>query len=80
MKTIEVRFFAAFRDQAGVSDASVDTDAATVAELFDELRTSHPSLERYPAMKYAVNDELVPADASVSDGDQVLFFPPVAGG
>lgn len=80
MKAIDVQFFAAFRDQAGMSQAPVRTDAATVNDLFDELRRAHPTLERYAAMKFAVNDELVAADAPIADGDRVLFFPPVAGG
>jgi molybdopterin converting factor small subunit len=28
----------------------------------------------------AVNDEMASWDSSLSDGDEVLFFPPVAGG
>jgi len=30
--------------------------------------------------KVAINDELAPWDVRLSAGDEVLFFPPVAGG
>ena len=77
---IHVTFFAAFREQAGESETTLSTDAVTVGDLFDELRVGRPALERYAAMKFAVNDELVSADASLAENDHVLFFPPVAGG
>ena len=77
---VHVTFFAAFREQAGQREATLSTDAATVGDLFEELRATRPALERYPAMKFAVNDELVSAEATLADDDRVLFFPPVAGG
>jgi molybdopterin converting factor subunit 1 len=80
MKKVHVQFFAAFRDQAGTAQVEVSTVAATVSELFDELCADRAALTRYPAMKFALNDQLVAADATLSNGDSVLFFPPVAGG
>lgn len=80
MKTVNVTFFAAFRDQVGRSNERVETDAATVGALFDELAERWGKLEAYPAMKFALNDEMVRADHALEDDDEVLFFPPVAGG
>lgn len=80
MKKVQVSFFAAFRDQYGRDGDSVATSASTVSDLFSELCAQRPALERYPAMKFAINDDLVAPDAPVNDGDRVLFFPPVAGG
>ncbi|MFK7885336.1 MAG: MoaD/ThiS family protein [Gammaproteobacteria bacterium] len=80
MKTVTVTFFAAFRDQAGRANEQVTTEVASVSELFAELVSRWSSLETYPKMKYAINDEMVQADHALRDGDDVLFFPPVAGG
>ena len=80
MKTLTVRYFAVFREQAGRDEEIVESAAANPAELFEELRQRHAGLEAFHHMKYALNDELVGADAALADGDRVLFFPPVAGG
>jgi molybdopterin converting factor subunit 1 len=80
MKSVTVTFFAAFRDQAGKDQETLQTNAATVGELFEEVAARLSGLESYSRMKFAVNDEMVRADHAVADGDEVLFFPPVAGG
>lgn len=80
MKTVNVTFFAVFRDQAGRDKEQVQTSAGTVGELFDELAARLSGLENYPQMKFAINDEMVRAGHVLQDGDEVLFFPPVAGG
>ena len=80
MTTLHVSFFAAFRDQAGVSEHTVTTQVGSARELFDELRVTFTGLEPYANMKFAVNDAMVNADYVLRDGDRVLFFPPVAGG
>ncbi|MFK8014414.1 MAG: MoaD/ThiS family protein [Gammaproteobacteria bacterium] len=80
MTTLHVSFFAAFRDQTGVSEQTVTTNAVSARELFDELRSTFTGLEAYVNMKFAVNDEMVDADYVLRDNDRVLFFPPVAGG
>jgi molybdopterin converting factor subunit 1 len=77
---IEVRYFAAFREAAGVATESVETDAGTAAELFGECANRYPALQAYSASLVAVNDEMADWERPLTDGDQVLFFPPVAGG
>lgn len=77
---VQVSYFAAFREAAGVSSERIETDAATAEALFAECAGRHPKLQRYTASLVAVNDEMSGWDAPLADGDQVLFFPPVAGG
>jgi len=50
------------------------------AELFDECRKRHHGLESYSASMVAINDEMAAWDTPLSEDDEVLFFPPVAGG
>ncbi len=78
--SIIVRYFAAFREAAGLAEEHVDTTAATPAALFAECVARHSALERYTASLVAINDEMAGWESELSDGDEVLFFPPVAGG
>lgn len=80
MKEVTVRFFAAFRDAAGVERETLQSNAASVDALFDEMVRRHDGLEREAAALVAINDVMVPWNAAFADGDEVLFFPPVAGG
>lgn len=80
MKTVRVRFFAAFREAAGTKTGVISTDAATTGELFAELAARFEGLQRPPASLVAVNDRMVNWDSAIAEGDEVLFFPPVSGG
>ena len=62
------------------SEESVEVDANTARDLFAELQHRHGSNEPSGHCKVAINDEMADWDDSVSDGDTVLLFPPVAGG
>lgn len=80
MNTLRVRWFAAYRDATGVAEESVQSSAATAADLFAEMTRRHDALGRYRRALVAINDEMKSWEASLADGDEVLFFPPVAGG
>lgn len=77
---VTIEYFAAFREQAGVSEEVLDVAPQTVAALFKSLAGTHGFRDPQSRCKVAVNDELVAWEASIADGDRVLFFPPVAGG
>ncbi len=80
MKTVHVRYFAAFRDATGRSEETIASAAETLAELFGERVAAHTALHPEAAARVALNDTLVDWESAFSDGDEVLFFPPVAGG
>ena len=79
MTQIHVEYFAILREHTGRNAEDLTTEALTVAELFDELnrRYEFPEVGR---MKVAVNDEFGDWNSSLTDGDTVVFIPPVAGG
>ncbi len=79
-KTITVRYFAMFRENAGVSEETLSLDATTVADVFEATRERHGSAEPSGHCKVAINDEMADWGSKVADGDVVLLFPPVAGG
>lgn len=77
---VRVRYFALFRDQAGCGAETVEWAGGTAADLFQTMTTTHPSLKAEAAALVAINDEMSAWDTPVNDDDEVLFFPPVAGG
>lgn len=79
-KTITVRYFASFREHAGIGEETLELAAETARDVFDALRHRHGSHEPSRHCKVAINDEMSDWHATVRDGDTVLLFPPVAGG
>ncbi len=77
---VTVRYFAAFREATGLATEAVETSAATPGALFEECRARHADLVAWEASLVAINDEMARWDSAISEGDEVLFFPPVAGG
>ena len=80
MKTITVRYFAMFRENAGLGEEMLQLDAATAMDVFEQTRERHGSTEPSGHCKVAINDTMADWSDSVSEGDTVLLFPPVAGG
>jgi molybdopterin converting factor small subunit len=80
MNQFKVRYFAAFREATGVESEQVHSSATTPAELFAECTARFGQLQSYSAAKVAINDEMSGWDSPLANGDEVLFFPPVAGG
>ena len=83
-KKIHVRYFASIREALGRSEESVETDAATVGALRDELIARGGdyagSLARGKAVRVAVDQVLGNEAVGLMDGAEVAFFPPVTGG
>lgn len=80
MNQIRVRYFAAFREATGIETELVETASGSAAELFSECAGRFDRLQSYSAAMVAINDEMSDWNAPLQDGDEVLFFPPVAGG
>lgn len=79
-KNITVRYFAGFREHAGIDKETISVEASTAADVYKKLQHRHGSAEPLGHCKVAINDQMADWDATVSDGDTVLLFPPVAGG
>jgi len=77
---IRIRYFAAFREATGIAFEDIETRVETAAALFAECADRYPGLQSWSASQVAVNDELADWGRVLTDGDEVLFFPPVAGG
>ena len=79
-KTITVRYFAMFREHAGLGEETLVLNAATAKDVFEQTRLRHGSTEPNGHCKVAINDAMADWSSPVADGDTVLLFPPVAGG
>jgi molybdopterin synthase catalytic subunit len=79
---VRTRLFARLRELAGTDIESVELrSGSTVADVYDALRTLHPSLDpNRGSVRAAVNQEFADWDAPVANGDEVAFIPPVSGG
>jgi len=81
---MDVLYFAWVRERVGRPKDKVETNAATVRDLVNELRERE---ERYAAafgdldaLRVAVDQELTGFDAPLKDAREVAFFPPMTGG
>ena len=81
---MNILYFAWVRERIGLPREEIDTKAATVAELVEELKVRE---ERYAlafsdlsALRVAIDQELTGFDASLEGVREVAFFPPMTGG
>lgn len=81
---IDVMYFAWVRERIGIPKEAIETSAATVADLIEELKQRE---ERYAvafqditALRVAVDQELTEFDAPLAGVKEVAFFPPMTGG
>ncbi|MGB3313688.1 MAG: molybdopterin converting factor subunit 1 [Albidovulum sp.] len=81
---IDVLYFAWVRERIGVPRERIDTQAATVAELVEELKARE---DRYAAafadvtaLRVALDQELTEFSAPLDGVREVAFFPPMTGG
>lgn len=79
---VTIRLFARLRDLAGSGELVRDVPhPATVQSVWQALVTEMPALGEYErTMSVAVNADYSRMNASVNEGDEVAFLPPVSGG
>lgn len=82
--TLRVLYFARLRERFGVGEESLTCDGATVADLLAQLRARGGAwaeeLAAGRTFRVAVDQSIVPLDATLADGAEVAIFPPVTGG
>ncbi len=80
---INIRFFAMLRERLGVDKVDFQyTDEKTVSDIKQKLiaRGEPWTLLAEQDVLIALNQTLTSASATVKDGDEIAFFPPVTGG
>jgi molybdopterin converting factor subunit 1 len=79
---IKTLFFASYRDLLGTSELLLELpEGATVGDAVVSVRARGGAFEVLPQeAAVAVNQTYAPAHVTLSDGDEIAFIPPVAGG
>jgi len=81
---VTVKYFASIREAIGQGSERVETSAANLVALRDELIARGgayaESLARGRAVRVALDQVMADESAALPDGAEVAFFPPVTGG
>ncbi|HYM14095.1 MAG TPA: MoaD/ThiS family protein [Dehalococcoidia bacterium] len=79
---VSIRLYAGLQAMIGSRDIEMQLPArATVAQLRDRLAEQYPIVQAFmPMLVCAVDEEYVPPEHVLRDGDHVALIPPVSGG
>ena len=77
---LRLKYFASLADRAGRADETIDTSAHSPRDVYIEIAPRHGFSFPLERLRVAVNGALVPWDQALSDGDEIVFLPPVSGG
>jgi molybdopterin converting factor subunit 1 len=82
MITITIKLFARMRELAGASTLEREiAENSTITDLIAALQREFPEWAKTsPRVVVALNQEFVDLTTTLTDGDEVAFFPPVSGG
>jgi len=74
--TLTVCYFGLLAERRGLTEERITTAATTPAGLYAELELG----VSISGLRAAVNDEFVPWDHPLNDGDRIALLPPMSGG
>jgi molybdopterin converting factor small subunit len=77
---LKIHYYALLREQAGRSEETWETTAATPAAVYAELNTRYRFTLAREQLRVAVNSEFSDWTRTLQPGDALVFIPPVAGG
>ncbi len=81
---VDIVYFAWVRERIGLARETLQTDAATVADLVAELCARDPryaaAFADTSALRVALDQELSDFDEPLAGVREVAFFPPMTGG
>jgi molybdopterin synthase sulfur carrier subunit len=80
MPRVTLLYFASLRDAAGVASETIATDAPDLRALYLQAQGRHGLALPVDRLRVAVDGAFSRWDASVTEGAEVAFIPPVSGG
>ena len=78
--TVQIDYYALFREKRGLRSEQRKTSASTLGELYAELAAEYGFGLPVERVKVAVQDQFSTWERAVQEGDKIVFIPPVAGG
>ena len=76
---VKVLFFGATAEVTGTRVLEIETGNITAKALTDVVISDHPELTRLKLL-FSVNEEYVPGERPLNDGDELAIFTAVSGG
>lgn len=77
---LKIIYFASLRDDTKKMQETFNTNASSVNGLYEELNDLYNFKIDKDHLKVALNEEYKNFDTKLTDGDTVVFIPPVSGG
>ena len=78
---IHVRFFALYKELAGLDEEEYTLNSGSkVEDLINLVAEKHGNMKDLKGVLVAINNAFCEPDAELKDGDVVALLPPVSGG
>lgn len=77
---VTIRYYALLKDERGLGEETLETNALSAAELYNELKDRFSLSLPCDNLRIAANDQFVEWSHLLKDRDKIVFIPPVAGG
>ena len=77
---VTILYFAALRDVAGMASEVVDTSAANLRALYEEVQARHQLPFPARQLRVAVDSDFASWEDPLREGAEIAFIPPVSGG
>jgi molybdopterin synthase sulfur carrier subunit len=81
---IDLIYFSWIRERIGKSSEAIETKAATVVELIEELKVKDIRYSEVfsdlGSFRVAINQELADFNPAIIGAKEIAFFPPMTGG
>ena len=77
---VTILYFAALRDAAGIASETVETSAANLRALYEEMQARHHLPFPARQLRVAVDGDFASWEEALHEGAEIAFIPPVSGG
>lgn len=77
---VTILYFAALRDASGVASEVVETTAADLRTLYNEMQARHALPFPARQLRVAVDGDFAKWEEAPREGAEIAFIPPVSGG
>ena len=77
---LKIRYFANLREEANVSEEIIETNANIAQDVYHELKEKYNFSLDSSFIKLSLNQKYAGLNSPLSEGDELVFIPPVAGG